>query len=198
MATTQLFVELLVIGFGVTAWLVLFVAAALGWQPSQFSQHLGGVALVPLSALAYVLGIIVDRIARELFARVSGTALAHPPGTPVADAELLICEKSERLWNSCAYNRSRFRICRAWTLNFAMIAVAYATWNARVRIHDWRHSAAVTALAFLCSLLAAWATARLNRDYNSQVGKVFRFLSDRQGNRIPRSTLCSRPRLGRQ
>lgn len=33
--TTQLFVELLVIGFGVTAWLLLFVAAALGWQPPQ-------------------------------------------------------------------------------------------------------------------------------------------------------------------
>jgi hypothetical protein len=180
MPTTQLFVELLVIGFGATAWLLLFAAAALGWQPPQSFPHLGGEALVPLSALSYVLGIIVDRIARELFGRVLSNASAHAAGTPLADSERLICEKSERLWNTCVYNRSRFRICRAWILNFAMIAVAYATWNARVGIHAWRHSAAIIALACLCSLLAAWVTARLNRDYYTQVGEVFRFLSDPQ------------------
>jgi hypothetical protein len=178
MPTTQLFVELLVIGFGAIAWLLLLVAAALGWQPAQFPLHLGGEVIVPLSALSYVLGILLDRGAREVFSRI----LTHPPA-PAKDvspdtAEHFICHKSEQLWTRCLYNRSRFRICRAWTLNFLLIAFAYCAWNARVGAQSWRDSAAIVALALLGFLFAAWATVFLNRDYHTEVGKVFRFLSD--------------------
>jgi len=176
MPTTQLFVELLVIGYGATAWLVLLVAAALGWQPTQISPQLAGEALVPLTALSYVLGIILDRVAREFFEKVLPKATAPAEGISLEDAEHSICEKSERLWSSCVYNRSRFRICRAWTLSFAMIGIAYSTWRIRIDMLAWSQSAEILVLAFLCSLLAAWATVHLHRDYYTQVGKLFRFL----------------------
>ena len=175
MPTTQLFVELLVIGMGVVAWIVLFVAAAFGWPLSPQPAALGAGELAAMTAMAYVLGIMMDRIARALW----GAFLFRPNHigeTPTNDAERMICCKSERLWNTCAYNRSRFRICRAWTLNFALLAITYAVWNARVQTHPWQHSAAIVVVALALCALGAWATVRLNRDYYIQIAGVFPLL----------------------
>ena len=175
MPTTQLFVELLVIGMGVVAWIILFVAAAFGWALSPHAATLGAGETAAVTVMAYVLGIIMDRIARALW----GAFLFRPDhihGTKTEDAERVICSKSERLWNTCVYNRSRLRICRAWTLNFALLAITYAVWNARVHAHPWEHSTAIILVALVLCALAACATVRLNRDYYIQIEGVFRLL----------------------
>jgi hypothetical protein len=175
MPTTQLFVELLVVGMGVVSWIVLLVAAVVGLPLSPQAAALGPGELAAVTATAYVLGIMLDRIARTLW----GAFLYRPErihGTPTDDAERMICCKSERLWNTCAYNRSRFRICRAWTLNFALLALTYALWNASSQTHQWQHSAAIILVAIVLCVLAAWATVRLNRDYYVQIEGVFPLL----------------------
>jgi hypothetical protein len=172
MVTTQLFVELLVIGMGVAAWIFVFVAAAFGCPLIPRAAAPGTGELLAVIAMAYVLGIMMDRIARALW----DPFLFRPGqihGTPTEDVERVICSKSEHLWNTCAYTRSRLRICRAWTLNFALLAIAYAVWNARVNAHPWGQSAAIIVAALALCGLAAWATVRLNRDYYIQLEGVF-------------------------
>jgi hypothetical protein len=176
MATTQLFVELLVIGMGVVAWMGVFAAAV--FRCTLYPPAAAGTGeLLAAVAMAYVLGIMMDRIARELWGRF----LFRPRRlhrTPTHDVERVICNKSERLWNTCVYNRSRLRICRAWTLNFALLAIAYAVWNARVNEHPWELSVGVILAALVLCVLAAWATVRLNRDYYKQLEGVFPLVRD--------------------
>lgn len=172
MATTQLFVELLVIGTGVAAWIYLFVAAAFGCALSPPAVALGTGELLVVIAMAYILGIMMDRLARALW-RPFLFRPGHLHGTPTDDVENAICSKSERLWNTCVYNRSRFRVCRASTLNFALLAIAYAIWNARVNAHPWAQSAGIIIGSLSLGVLAAWATVCLNRDYYSRLEGVF-------------------------
>jgi hypothetical protein len=175
MPTTQLFVELLVIGVGVALWLLLVVGAVFGLVLSPRTFSLSTAELLPLVAMTYVLGILMDRIARE----VMGKFLSVPKPfdvIPIADAERLICEKSERLWSTCTYNRSRLRICRAWSANFALLALAYAAWNIRVAVHTFPESIAVVFIAACGSWLACRVTKQLHRDYYAEVAGHYRML----------------------
>ena len=75
MNTTALFVELLVIGFGVGFWLVLLVIAAFGLPGFAASGSTLFFTALPTLATLYVLGIVWDRIADALFQRYWGDAL---------------------------------------------------------------------------------------------------------------------------
>ena len=67
MSTTDLFVELIVIGIGAALWLSLLVFTVFGtnWVSAEAMSSL--LALIPLAATVYVLGIVVDRIADIVF-----------------------------------------------------------------------------------------------------------------------------------
>jgi hypothetical protein len=62
MSTTNLFVELLVIGVGCAGWLTLLAVAALGYASTLVMCLLSTpAAAVPALALIYLLGIVLDR-----------------------------------------------------------------------------------------------------------------------------------------
>lgn len=69
MATTTLFAEILVIGFQVMAWLALFIVSIFGIDKLSVQTLKGweNLLILPMVAIAYVLGIIFDRIADILF-----------------------------------------------------------------------------------------------------------------------------------
>jgi hypothetical protein len=63
-STTNLFVELLVIGVGAAGWLILFTLAALGYDTAFVKGLLSTpAAIVPGIVAVYLLGILTDRIA---------------------------------------------------------------------------------------------------------------------------------------
>lgn len=154
MNVTALFVELLVIGMGTATWLALFLAAILGYR---FDTHLlqENPALIgTLTAIVYVLGIVVDRLVRDLFmptleakarsavftadriAHVKAIAPDIDEGNLSMEMEKFIRANSESLAHKIDYNRSRLRICRAWILHFALIGVGFTWWNSRVQLVD--------------------------------------------------------------
>ena len=67
MATTNLFVELLVIGVGAACWVGLLILAAFGIEFTQSEVLNAYPVLMSLLAIAYLLGIITDRIADFVF-----------------------------------------------------------------------------------------------------------------------------------
>jgi hypothetical protein len=146
------------------------MAAALGLPLTRETLDLGAKELLPSIAIAYVVGIIIDRVARWASEH---TAM----GQSLEDAERLICDRSERLWNTCTYNRSRLRICRAWTLNFALIGIGYMVWNFSVGQHQPLAAAVVVAAGMALSASAAWVTVQLSQDYKAQVAGVAAFLA---------------------
>lgn len=119
MSTTSLFVELVVIGVGAAVWLALAVLSVFGcaWLPPPSSIALP--ALVPALALMYVLGIVVDRIADDLFQPWDGRLRwkRFRAADDYQRARTIVYDQSDSLRDWFQYNRSRLRICRGWVIN---------------------------------------------------------------------------------
>ena len=127
MSTTNLFVELLVVGVGAFAWVLLFI---LGFADKDLEvvYKLVNVAwFVPLVSLVYVLGIVVDRIADGIFEKFWGNDIRNrvfADKNSYYRARSAIFSSSEAIAELLEYNRSRLRICRGWALNSVMLIIA--------------------------------------------------------------------------
>ncbi len=129
MTTTHLFVELLVVGFGTLVWIGLLGAALFGYDPLGLSGNLFSLAtLFPLLTFAYVLGIVTDRVADQVFDRWDRRHLDQAFGSDL-DAYLegrrIMALHGKVLWDHLEYGRSRLRICRGWVLNGACLLVSF-------------------------------------------------------------------------
>ena len=138
MSTTNLYVELIVIGLGAFTWVALLVAAALGVPRPVIEglSHEGALALPALAAV-YLLGIVTDRLADQLFHGTLGTRLrnsyrrdpnarAAPPDgqDKYHEDRALVLSAGGKFAELYDYSRSRQRICRGWALNAVAIIAA--------------------------------------------------------------------------
>ncbi|HVF86841.1 MAG TPA: hypothetical protein VM866_04595 [Pyrinomonadaceae bacterium] len=165
MSTTNLFVELIVIGVGALAWVVLLVLSVAGWQWVPIEKVFSTGALVPLLSIVYVLGIVSDRIADSVFESLWNDKLRRKRFPDVDDyhaARRHILTRSERLSDLLEYGRSRLRICRGWTLNSMLIATSLNVflWT---RLPDSSLTPSLSlfgTIAFLTFAAASWYTWR--------------------------------------
>ena len=130
MSTTNLFVELIVIGVGAFIWLILLVFSMFGyaWVPMDSLQSIG--ASIPILAVVYVSGIISDRVADTVFEWIWSDDLRKPyfqDRREYYNARRIILTRSERLSDLLEYGRSRLRICRGWAFNSILIAICLNT-----------------------------------------------------------------------
>lgn len=137
MNTTNLFVELLVIGLGPLAalalvvWVVLGADAVTAAEVFGFTSSLGFV--IPALGVMYVLGIVTDRVADRLFGiwanRIRRRYFASDAG--YHDARRTILVHAEPMYGLRQYGRSRMRIVRGWAFNAALLVVPFNLWAAR-------------------------------------------------------------------
>lgn len=140
MNTTSLFAELMVIGAGAMVWVVLLVLAVVGppahdgFLLKELAHHdnLWVFSMFLLTALTYVLGIIVDRFADWAFGYVAryykkkGGFFLFETKAEAREAKTVLYEKSSPLREVFEYGRSRLRVCRGWTFNALFIGVTGA------------------------------------------------------------------------
>jgi len=128
MGTTNLFVELVVIGVGALTWVALLASAALGYDPQIFKRLADSESLIiPTLAITYLLGILIDRFADYLFESLWAKRLCEvefPNKDIYHKARIHVISKSERLAERLEYGRSRMRICRGWALNGFLIGIS--------------------------------------------------------------------------
>jgi amino acid transporter len=126
MNTTQLFVELLVIGSGAAvAFLILLISS----QTINISFISSLISLIPIIAVIYILGILTDRISRSLFCPLENYIERIQKHKNSQDFEIIKCQiisKSEHYKAEIVYNRSRVRVCRGWVINFLLIGFSLA------------------------------------------------------------------------
>ncbi len=67
MNTTNIFVELVVVGFHALIWIGIIILALLGYRNIDVEKLLTINLALPILALAYILGILVDRISDSIF-----------------------------------------------------------------------------------------------------------------------------------
>lgn len=127
MNTTDLFVELIIIGVGATIWAVLLVLSIFGYGWVPFDHLFALPSLLPILAITYILGIVTDRVADNLFDALWKSKLAqqfYAKDGDDYDDRRYIYLRSERLASLLEYGRSRLRICRGWVLNTACIVIS--------------------------------------------------------------------------
>jgi hypothetical protein len=127
-ATTALFVELVVIGVGTAGAGAVALAAAIGWDWLKAASEAGPLVLGGI-AVVYVLGIVVDRIADAVFEPLTDRwrwRIYPATAQPARDyrADLLAVIGQAPLASRLAYGRSRLRVCRGWAMNCVLAAVA--------------------------------------------------------------------------
>lgn len=129
MSTTDLFVELVVVGLGAFSWLLLLLLAVLGVDMALLHAILAeSAAALPALVLIYLLGIVTDRAADRLFNLLwveKKQQSLYPGGKNQFHADrTLVLGRSERFAQMYEYSRSRQRICRGWALNGTLLLVA--------------------------------------------------------------------------
>lgn len=178
MATTQLFVELLMIGIGAAIWLTFLLAVILRLPWGSPLPDLTAVHLTALSGVAYVVGIVVDRLAWSAFRfaenRHRDQVFGMDQDPSAEDKEKFVLVSSSSLREQIVYNRSRLRICRSWILNFALTGVCAGAWA--IQQQAWTIAAlALSGLAL--SGLTAYTANLLARDHYVNIGRSYDFLT---------------------
>lgn len=124
MSTTTLFVEILIIGLEALVWIGM--ALSIQWDFGTIVDFLkenkaySALLSTFLLALAYILGIIVDRVADSFTVPLRYPLKAKPPA-PFREMRLRIMHSSNGMAKFLDYQRSRLRIARATVLNLLMI-----------------------------------------------------------------------------
>lgn len=184
MTTTQLFVELLVIGLGVLIWVALFIAGLLGVPFEKSIFDIKWSIWPPLLGLAYVFGILLDRFMYSVFNRRHNIIMRHilcdnkylePP-----ILERMVMNDSEPLNYMIHYNRSRSRICRAWFLNFLLIGASFAIWQYRVNQISNPCLLVIVLLLLFLSALSCWIGGKLEEDYCYNIHWSYKYISEKK------------------
>jgi drug/metabolite transporter (DMT)-like permease len=127
MGTTDLFVELIVIGIGALIWMVMATLSIFGYTWVPLDKLLSVSALIPILSIIYIAGIVTDRIADVLFDVIWASRIQrkyYSSSSLARDDRRLIYIKNEYLADLIEYGRSRLRICRGWAFNAVLIMIA--------------------------------------------------------------------------
>ena len=131
MSTTLLFVELLIAGIQVVIWFVLLILTIFGYEwvstfPTQALSNWQVLITATILSFVYVLGILFDRLADLIFSKWDRSiAYKRFPNAPHAFAVIRfqLSKDNEFLNHQFEYTRSRLRIARASSLNFAITTI---------------------------------------------------------------------------
>ena len=160
MSTTNLFVELIVIGLGAALWLGLLVLAATNTDV-RIVQQLASEPVIAAAALPviYLLGIVTDRLADGL-ARVLRMERKRETQYEGKSAQYfhdraLVLAGSQAFAALYEYSRSRQRICRGWVLNSLGILIGFHTYLRALGVSAPRLTGSIT-VVLLALAIGCW------------------------------------------
>jgi len=166
MTTTNLFVELIVIGVGAACWVGMLILSLFGVESISLESLSSYPVLVTLLTMAYLLGIISDRAADFAFDKLFSNSLRirhFGQKREYQDARRLVFNTSDRLADMHDYGRTRIRICRGWALNAVLIALSLnVLLHSRFLQADWFEAARIWGtVGFVLLSVSCWWSWRM-------------------------------------
>ncbi|MGF1568721.1 MAG: hypothetical protein ACFCVD_11745 [Nodosilinea sp.] len=128
MSTTDLFVELIIIGMGSAIWIFFLATSIFSFSWVDSDKLFSLPALIPFLSLTYVIGIVIDRVADTLFEWIWAKKLLrkyYENRDDFHNDRRIIYIHEGRLAPLLEYGRSRLRICRGWALNSSLIFLTF-------------------------------------------------------------------------
>lgn len=168
MATTSLIIEILIVGLEALIWLGLLVGIV--WDHIPYLEILQGwkdySALITmlLIALAYVIGIFIDRMA-DSFYKIFRYSSKKPLAARVGKMRLRIMKDSEGMAKFLDYQRSRLRIARATVFNLLVTILVGFIWVGKL----YRKAESIegvlvgVGIGIFAFILAIMATRRIDK-----------------------------------
>lgn len=187
MNTTSIFVELVVVGLHTAIWMALIILAFVGYQNLNLEKVFTLNLALPILAITYILGILVDRAADIALTAQddrlrSQYDLRGLPG--FLSMRFYVLSKSSDVYAQLEYTRSRLRIARASILNFAFttLAAVLFVWFqlGQALAAEYRVTACLTAAvigAFL-TWISYQAWAALSRTYTINTIRAYKVVYD--------------------
>lgn len=133
MNTTNLFIELIVIGIGTALWgMILFLFLFdidISSLPFFQAKHEWVWTLILLPFI-YILGIVTDRLA-DMSLSTFTTHLSkqlYPNKAQILMDKVVIYKAASPLVDMINYGRSRMRICRGWLFNLPFLLIILNLW----------------------------------------------------------------------
>lgn len=181
MSTTALFIELLITGLQTFSWLALLLFCVFGidWIDPGRLKGYEAIMAVLLLPIVYPLGILTDYVADEVLRRWEiKTRLQFLKESNQSAVKLLIDMKDPSLANHLGYIRSKIRISRSSTLNFALLTL-FSVVLTLVRFREipgfpfWRVLFLEIILGSSLTVLAFIAWRRFNRSFFRWVAHLY-------------------------
>ena len=181
MGTTNLVVELMVIGVGAVAAVFLAAMTVFGIQWVPVENLLAVQSVIPMLAITYVLGILMDRLADRAFEKWS-TKIRETYFKRLGDyhdARRTILTRSDSIGAVVRYGRSRMRVVRGWSVNGALLSVSGAAFiAAQVDDNALRRTLLsfhlLTTIALTVGCMIAWS--RLSKSEYLKIRESAKFL----------------------
>lgn len=181
MTTTAVFAEILVVGLEAEAWLAVLILAIFGteWVDIGAVDQWTALLTILVLAAAYVLGIMVDRLADTLVPPKKRGHEDDDDGRPgFQDKRLLILHKSggDGMAKFLDYQRSRMRVARGTVFNIALAipAVVWFLWARTEAAPAWIIGAGAVGMLMLA--LAFYTNERINHAYAENLEAAFRIV----------------------
>ncbi len=189
MNITAIFVELLIIGFGVLCWITLFLAYILGLKINSSFFQVSPIVVAPLTAIAYILGIVADRLIRDPFLFLvekparnkvineykekienikKMSAAINEPLAPM-ELEKFVRTNSQDLGQKIDYNRNRLRICRAWVFHFFLITIGFAAWSNKVGAYSGSQQFWIITTGIILFVITLYTAIKLSIDHQRDI-----------------------------
>ena len=180
MATTALVSEIVIVGLEAVAWLVLLVLAIFGtgWIDSGALQGWAFLVTIAVLALAYLLGILVDRAGDLVQIGLSGRWPGKIVGKPadVATMRITIMREGAGPATFLDYQRSRLRIVRSTALNVVVsIPIVLAFLAVRTDL-GWEPVAAAVVLLTAAAVLTELAYRSIEFAYVARLSDAYRVI----------------------
>lgn len=186
MATTALFVEIIIVGLEALACVLAMVGLVTGVTPSPAALGRWSTLLKDWATLitmvvvagAYILGVLIDRFADDAYTGLrrclKAAAILHwePWPAPAGIMRLWVMKESDGIAKFIDYQRSRLRIARATVLNLCVAWLIGVGYVIRLRESDWVLPA--SALGGLIVIVAAiYATEGINSAFEKRLLEAY-------------------------
>ena len=204
MATTALFVEIIIAGVQALVWIVL-LAGLLAGHPITLGaikaeavgvKEWAALITVLMLAAAYSVGIVIDRLSdsfdRHLHELLEASGLEVPRRPARVNVmRLVVMKESDGISKFLDYQRTRLRVARITVLNLVLAAPVVLIHMAATRPSDWRLPFAGL-LALLAIAVAVFVNERIRRAYEDRLTDAYVMLATQPIDDAVAAAICFR------
>ena len=174
MKTTNLFIELLVIGVGAVLCIMSMLYIIYGEALMNINIENTAFLIFPATAVTYVLGIIFDRlfdILTEHFDKKIRIKFFDQQGYD--ETRILLYDKSDAVKQVFDYTKSRIRIMRSWMFYWFVFAFCASV----MYFKEFDSRFLIASLMLLCiALLSCTSWNKLTHTFNGMLSKAHKMM----------------------